>query len=82
VAKVQATILARIHARAAARAVGVANPLAELADTEAFCQRVLSFTLGYADVVRRDWQRFVGARAQLDDVSKWAGSSRAEQDRS
>jgi uncharacterized protein (DUF2252 family) len=75
VAKVQANILARIHARAAARAVGVANPLAELAEAEAFCQRVLSFTLGYADVARRDWQLFAGARAQLDDVSKWADSA-------
>jgi uncharacterized protein (DUF2252 family) len=72
VAAMQAQILARIHARAAARAVGPANPLAELADAEAFCQRVLAFALGYADVVRRDWQRFVGARAQLDDISKWA----------
>jgi uncharacterized protein (DUF2252 family) len=73
VARVQANILARIHARAAARAVGAANPLAELADAEAFCQRVLSFALGYADVARHDWQRFSGARAQLDNVAGWAG---------
>jgi hypothetical protein len=72
-ARVQANILARIHARAAARAVGAANPLAELADAEAFCQRVLTFALGYADVARRDWQRFTGARAQLDNVSGWVG---------
>jgi uncharacterized protein (DUF2252 family) len=72
-AGVQANVLARIHARAAARAVGAANPLAELADAEAFCQRVLAFALGYADVARHDWQRFTGARAQLDNVAGWAG---------
>jgi uncharacterized protein (DUF2252 family) len=71
-ARIQAGILARIHARAAIRAVGPTNPLAELADGEAFCQRVLAFALGYADVVQRDFQRFVGARAQLDDVASWA----------
>jgi uncharacterized protein (DUF2252 family) len=71
-AQVQATVLARIHARAAARAVGPANPLAELADADAFCQRVLAFALAYADVVRRDWQTFVGARAQLENVTAWA----------
>ena len=72
VVRVQAEILARIHARAAQRAVGPANPLADLADADAFCQRVLSFTLDYADLVRRDWARFVGARADLDNVSAWA----------
>ncbi len=71
VARVQAEILARVHARAAARAVGPTNPLAELADPDAFCQRVLAFALGYADVVRRDWTRFVGARAELDRVEVW-----------
>ncbi len=71
---VQAQIL-RIHARSALRAVGPANPLAELADADAFCQRVLCFALGYADVVRRDWSRFVGARADLDDVAAWSASS-------
>jgi uncharacterized protein (DUF2252 family) len=73
VARVQGTILARIHARAARRAVGAANPLAELEDADGFCQRVLAFALGYADRVRQDYNRFVGARAELDDVSKWAG---------
>jgi uncharacterized protein (DUF2252 family) len=72
VVRVQAQILARIHGRAALRAVGPANPLAELADADVFCQRVLCFALGYADVVRRDWARFVGARADLDNVSGWA----------
>jgi uncharacterized protein (DUF2252 family) len=71
VATVQAEILARIHARAVARAVGPANPLAELADPDAFCQRVLSFALSYADLVRADWTRFVGARAELDRVEEW-----------
>jgi uncharacterized protein (DUF2252 family) len=71
VAKVQAEILARVHARAAARAVGPTNPLAELADPEAFCQRVLSFALGYADMVQRDFARFKGARADLDRVEEW-----------
>ncbi len=70
--RVQAAILARTHGRAASRAVGPANPLPELADADAFCQRVLSFALGYADLVRRDWTRFVGARADLDNVSGWA----------
>jgi uncharacterized protein (DUF2252 family) len=72
-ARVQAGVLARIHARAAGRAVGPANPLAEAADPDAFCQRVLAFALGYADVARRDFDRFVGARAQLEDVASWAG---------
>jgi uncharacterized protein (DUF2252 family) len=72
VARVQAGILARIHARAAQRSVGPANPLAELADADAFCQRVLAFALAYADQTHRDWARFVGARAELDDVSTWA----------
>jgi uncharacterized protein (DUF2252 family) len=75
VVRVQAAILARTHGRAASRAVGPTNPLAELADAEAFCQRVLSFTLGYADLVRRDWTRFVGARADLENVSGWANGS-------
>jgi uncharacterized protein (DUF2252 family) len=70
-ATVQAEILARIHARSAARAVGPANPLAELADPDAFCQRVLAFALSYSDVVRGDWTRFVGARAELDRVEEW-----------
>ncbi len=74
VARVQATVLVRIHARAATRAVGSANPLAELDDPDAFCQRVLAFALGYADVATRDWTRFVGARAQIDDVASWAGA--------
>jgi uncharacterized protein (DUF2252 family) len=75
VARVQAAVLARIHARAAMRAVGSANPLAELDDPNAFCQRVLAFALGYADVATRDWTRFVGARAQIDDVASWAGTA-------
>jgi uncharacterized protein (DUF2252 family) len=70
--RVQAAILARTHGRAAARAVGPTNPLAEFADAEAFCQRVLSFALGYADLVCRDWARFVGARPELENVSGWA----------
>ena len=57
------------------RAVGSADPLAELSDQDAFCQRVLAFALGYADVATRDWTRFVGARAQIDDVASWAGAS-------
>ena len=70
-ATVQAEILARVHARSAARAVGPANPLAELADPDAFCQRVLAFALSYADLVRSDWTRFVGARTELDRVETW-----------
>jgi uncharacterized protein (DUF2252 family) len=72
--RVQASILARVHARSAARAVGPTNPLAELQDADAFCQRVLGFALDYADLVRRDWQRFVGARPELEHVESWAGA--------
>jgi uncharacterized protein (DUF2252 family) len=72
-ARLQAAILARIHARAALREVGPVNPLAELADADDFCQRLLSLALSYAHQVQRDYQRFVGARAQLDDVAEWAG---------
>jgi uncharacterized protein (DUF2252 family) len=77
VAQVQAAILARVHARSAMRTVGPANPLAELADADAFCQRVLAFALSYADVVQRDWARFVGARAEIDRVAGWAGAEEA-----
>jgi uncharacterized protein (DUF2252 family) len=73
VARVQASLLARCHARAAMRAVGAANPLAEVSDADVFSQRVLSFALGYADIVQRDWTRFVGSRAEIDNVSSWAG---------
>jgi uncharacterized protein (DUF2252 family) len=72
VARVQAAILARTHARAATRAVGVANPLAELDDPEAFSQRLLAFALGYADLARRDWTMFVGRRAELENCEQWA----------
>jgi hypothetical protein len=73
VARVQATILARAHARAAARVVGVANPLAELNDVPAFSQRTLAFALAYADLVQQDWKRFVGHRADLDCCEEWVG---------
>ena len=53
---------------------GWARPLAELTDADAFCQRVLAFALGYADLARRDWTRFVGARADLDNVAGWAST--------
>jgi uncharacterized protein (DUF2252 family) len=75
VAQAQASILARTHARAAARAVGVRNPLAEVDDAEAFCQRVLAFVLAYADVVARDWKRFVGHRDDLDRCEQWAADA-------
>src|SRR5262249_6404171 len=75
VARVQAAILARTHARAAARVVGVVNPLAELNDAEAFCQRVLAFALLYADLVQQDWTRFVGQRAELENCEQWAAAS-------
>jgi uncharacterized protein (DUF2252 family) len=71
-AQVMATILARAHARAVARAVGLSNPLSGLSDPDVFCQRVLSFALAYADLVRRDWTRFVGARADLENCEQWA----------
>ncbi len=72
VARAQAAILARVHGRSAQRAVGPANPLAEFADPGAFCQRVLAFALGYADQVRRDFVRFIGMRAEIENVSNWA----------
>jgi hypothetical protein len=70
--QVQASILARVHARSAMRAVGPSNPLAEVEDAEACRQRVLAFALSYADLVRSDWHRFVGARAELERVEEWA----------
>jgi uncharacterized protein (DUF2252 family) len=75
VARVQAGILARAHARAAGRVVGVANPLAELNEVEPFCQRILAFALAYADLARRDWKAFVGRRAELEDCERWATES-------
>jgi uncharacterized protein (DUF2252 family) len=72
VANVQARVLARIHARAVAGAVGPTNPLAELADAGAFCQRLLAFALAYADLAVRDYQQFVGRRAEIEDTAKWA----------
>lgn len=71
--RVQAAILARVHARAAMRVPGPSNPLLTLADADRFSQRVLSFALGYADVVYRDWSRFVALRAELENVGQWAG---------
>jgi uncharacterized protein (DUF2252 family) len=73
-ARAQAGILARAHSRAAARVVGVANPLAEFRDPAAFCQRKLAFALSYADLTRQDWNRFVGHRAELEQCEHWAGS--------
>jgi len=73
VATVQARILARIHARAVAQAVGPTNPLAELEDLDVFCQRLLAFALAYADLTVRDYRQFVGRRSEIDDTAKWAG---------
>lgn len=73
VASVQARILARIHARSAAGAVGPTNPLAELEDADVFCQRVLAFALAYADLAAHDYQLFVGRRADIEDTANWAG---------
>lgn len=66
VANVQATILARCHAKAASGAVGMIDPLAELSAPELFRQRVLTFSLAYADQVRQDWTTFVGKRADVE----------------
>jgi uncharacterized protein (DUF2252 family) len=73
VAAVQARILARVHARAAADAVGPTNPLAELEDADVFGQRLLAFALAYADLVVRDYKVFVGHRAEIEDTANWAG---------
>jgi uncharacterized protein (DUF2252 family) len=75
VAKVQAEILARVHARAVRNAPGPADPLADVADGDLFCQRVLVFALRYSDLVSRDFARFAGAKDALDDVASWAGAS-------
>jgi uncharacterized protein (DUF2252 family) len=72
VGRAQAAILARVHGRSAQRTIGPTNPLAEFSDPSAFCQRVLAFALGYADQVRRDYARFIGMRAEIDNVSNWA----------
>jgi uncharacterized protein (DUF2252 family) len=72
VTRVLGSILARTHARAAARVVGVANPLAELSEPASFNQRILAFALAYADLTRRDWNRFVGHRAELENCEQWA----------
>jgi uncharacterized protein (DUF2252 family) len=74
VAEVQAGILARAHAKSAARAIGPSNPLAEWTDPEVFGQRVLAFALTYADLARRDWLRFVGHRQDLENCEAWAAS--------
>ena len=71
-ARLQAGILARTHARAVARAVGLSNPLAGLDDVEVFCQRVLAFVLAYADLVQRDWTRFVGHKGDLENCEGWS----------
>ncbi len=72
VARVQADVLARVHARAVPRVVGVANPLAEFGDVSAFCERTLAFALAYADLARQDWNRFVGRREEIDRCEEWA----------
>jgi len=74
VATVQARILARIHARSVAGAVGPTNPLAELEDADVFCQRLLAFALAYADLAVRDYHLFIGRRAEIEDTASWAGT--------
>ena len=61
---------ARCHA-ASGRCVGPTNPLAELSEVDASAQRVLAFVLAYADLVQRDWARFVGHRDESEDCEKW-----------
>ncbi len=72
VAQVQAGILARTHARSAARAVGPTNPLGELENAEKFCMRVLAFVLAYADLVQQDYTRFIGQRMEIENIGSWA----------
>lgn len=76
-ARIQGQILARAHVRAAAEAMGPSShAIAQtmLADADRFGQRVLAFALNYADQVLADYARFLGARAELEDVAKWAGT--------
>jgi uncharacterized protein (DUF2252 family) len=72
VARVQGAILGRAHARAVVHGVGPASPLPDLLELDPFCQRVLAFALAYADRARRDWERFKGARGDLENVAEWA----------
>jgi uncharacterized protein (DUF2252 family) len=65
VAQVQFRVLARCHARAAARCAGLGEPLAEVADADRFTQRLLAFALAYADQVKQDWVQFVGHKGSL-----------------
>ena len=74
VIKVQAAILARIHVRSTTRVEGPSHPLPELDDPERFRQRVLAFALAYADIVQRDWARFVSARGDLENTASWTVS--------
>lgn len=78
VMKVHAAILARSHVRASARVQGPTHPLPELGDADRFRQRVLAFALGYADIVQRDWTRFVAARPDLENVANWASGGSQE----
>jgi uncharacterized protein (DUF2252 family) len=72
VMKVQAAILARVHARSSTRVEGPSHPLPELAAVDRFRQRVLAFALGYGDIMYRDWARFCAARGDLENVKQWA----------
>jgi uncharacterized protein (DUF2252 family) len=79
VAQVQGKILARIHARAERNAVGPATSLADLSDPERFCQRILAFAQRYGDLVKQDFDRFTGAKAELEDIATWANSVSASE---
>jgi hypothetical protein len=35
---------------------------------------VLAFALSYADLAARDYQQFVGRRAEIEDTASWAGA--------
>jgi uncharacterized protein (DUF2252 family) len=71
-AALQARILARTHSRAIMRGIGTTNPLAALGAVDSFHQRTLAFALAYGDLMQRDWTRFVGERAALENCEQWA----------
>jgi uncharacterized protein (DUF2252 family) len=74
VAAVHGQILARIHARSAARVLGeTRNPLAQLDDVDTFCRRILALALASAEQTNDDWQEFIKHREELEDCKSWAG---------
>ncbi len=64
-ARMQAAILARVHARCATGTAGPSVTPAELAEPDLFIQRVLAFALACADQACRDHSAFKAAASSL-----------------